>query len=251
MAGLVVQPPSPAMILRAVASHSQATHPQRLQTESAAGRSQDPFDTMNLGVRTTTSCFDLCFLVVGGSLSNAGKTAITKNTKQHVDVYLQGTVYLYITMGSTYIWRIWHIWYIYFNLFPYIGVYIFFSGQWCCTSTVPNPWGCWMGKVVGKATLEWSQQLWTRILPIAGDFSAVTFLSPIIGGHLSNLWVGVMWTHHPKKVKKELPGRSSWFISMTFWLDNHPFFFWMDSEVLWAISFLKVHPGLINHCLFK
>ena len=86
MAGLVVQPPSPAMILRAVASHSQATHPQRLQTESAAGRSQDPFDTMNLGVRTTTSCFDLCFLVVGGSLSNAGKTAITKNTKQHVDV---------------------------------------------------------------------------------------------------------------------------------------------------------------------
>ena len=95
MAGLVVQPPSPAMILRAVASHSQATHPQRLQTESAAGRSQDPFDTMNLGVRTTTSCFDLCFLVVGGSLSNAGKTAITKNTKQHVDVSTGYRIFIY------------------------------------------------------------------------------------------------------------------------------------------------------------
>ena len=90
----------PAMILRAVASHSQATHPQRLQTESAAGRSQDPFDTMNLGVRTTTSCFDLCFLVVAYQMQEKLQSP---KIPSNMWMYLQGTVYLYITMGSTYI----------------------------------------------------------------------------------------------------------------------------------------------------
>ena len=48
-------------------------------------------------------------------------------------------------------------------------------------------------------------KLTLSILP--GDSIRDVFLFPNVGGHVHNLWVWVMWTHHPKKVTfAELPG---------------------------------------------
>ena len=44
----------------------------------------------------------------------------------------------------------------------------------------------------------------------------VTFLSPIVGGHLTSLWKGHFG--HPKKAHKELPGKKYfpkwWFVAI-------------------------------------